>query len=157
MKPMSMFKFACPVCGQHIRCEPDKAGSQMECPTCFRKIVVPEPPASEDSKFILTASQVHSRPVPQAALASASDKPAAPQELSMRVFVLAAVLCVLAGVFLGIYATSSKTSNSSSSQGDVKINQTKMKKKQAAKKASQLATRANSNSQPDLPHCAVAV
>jgi len=61
---MSEFKFACPVCGQHIKCEPDKTGAHMECPNCFRQIVVPQPPASADTKFVLTTSEVRAeRPV----------------------------------------------------------------------------------------------
>ena len=61
---MSEIKFACPVCGQHIRCESTKSGSQMECPTCFRKLVVPQASADEASKLVLTAAAVQSRPVP---------------------------------------------------------------------------------------------
>lgn len=61
---MTAFKFACPVCGQHISCEAEKAGSQMECPTCYQKLVVPQAPKDTDSKFILTASKVQDRPVP---------------------------------------------------------------------------------------------
>ena len=60
---MSVFKFACPVCGQHIQCDSAKSGSPMECPTCFRKIVVPQAPNGPDSKLLLTAAQVSSRPV----------------------------------------------------------------------------------------------
>lgn len=61
---MSEFKFACPVCGQHIVCESDKTGMRMECPNCFREIVVPQPPASEETKFVLTTSEVRAeRPV----------------------------------------------------------------------------------------------
>src|SRR5258708_11164670 len=55
---MSEFKFACPVCGQHITADSTTTGSQLECPTCFQKIVVPQAPASADPKFILSASQV---------------------------------------------------------------------------------------------------
>lgn len=55
---MSEFKFACPVCGQHITCDSAISGSQMECPTCYRKLVVPQAPADETSKFILSAAQV---------------------------------------------------------------------------------------------------
>lgn len=61
---MSEFKFACPVCGQHIKCDSVKSGSQMECPTCYRKMVVPQAPTGTDSKLILNAAQVQSRPVP---------------------------------------------------------------------------------------------
>ena len=54
---MSEFKFACPVCGQHITVDSAASGGQVECPTCFRKIVIPQAPADPDSKFILSASQ----------------------------------------------------------------------------------------------------
>ncbi len=58
---MSEFKYACPVCGQHIRCDTLQAGSVMDCPTCFQKITVPQAPASEDQKFILTGSKLVER------------------------------------------------------------------------------------------------
>ena len=45
IKAMSEFKYACPVCGQHIKCDSSQAGSQMECPTCFQKITVPQAPS----------------------------------------------------------------------------------------------------------------
>lgn len=61
---MSVFKFACPVCGQHIECTADKAGSPMECPTCFRKLVVPHPSAEGSSSLVLTASEVQTRSIP---------------------------------------------------------------------------------------------
>jgi len=55
---MSEFKYACPVCGQHIRCDSSQAGAVMECPTCFQKITVPQAPADDDQKLILTGSKV---------------------------------------------------------------------------------------------------
>ncbi|HMP84202.1 MAG TPA: hypothetical protein PKA41_16005 [Verrucomicrobiota bacterium] len=61
---MESFKFACPVCGQHIRCEPDKAGSHMECPTCFQMLVVPHRAENGSSKYVLTAAKVQTRSVP---------------------------------------------------------------------------------------------
>lgn len=62
---MSEFKFACPVCGQHITADTRASGSHLECPTCFQKLVVPQAPASADSKLILSATQVGKpRPVP---------------------------------------------------------------------------------------------
>jgi hypothetical protein len=60
---MSEFKFACPVCGQHITADPSTSGGHIECPTCYQKIVVPQAPASADTKLILSASQV-SKPRP---------------------------------------------------------------------------------------------
>jgi predicted RNA-binding Zn-ribbon protein involved in translation (DUF1610 family) len=63
---MSEFKFACPVCGQHITADSSTSGGQIDCPTCFQKIVVPQAPASDDTKFILSASQV-AKPRPTSA------------------------------------------------------------------------------------------
>jgi DNA-directed RNA polymerase subunit RPC12/RpoP len=63
---MSEFKFACPVCGQHITADSSNSGGQIDCPTCFQKIVVPQAPANPDSKFILSAAQV-SKPRPTGA------------------------------------------------------------------------------------------
>jgi hypothetical protein len=68
---MSEFKFACPVCGQHITADSSTSGGQLECPTCFQKIVVPQASAA-DSKFILAASQV-SKPRPIGSPADATD------------------------------------------------------------------------------------
>lgn len=66
---MSEFKFACPVCGQHITAAANASGTQLECPTCFQKIVVPQAPSSPDSKFILSASQAN-KPRPQSEVPS---------------------------------------------------------------------------------------
>jgi len=55
---MSEFKFACPVCGQHITADSSNSGGHIDCPTCFQKIVVPQAPTSADPKFILSAAQV---------------------------------------------------------------------------------------------------
>jgi hypothetical protein len=59
---MSEFKFACPVCGQHITCDSGSSGSQMACPTCFRNLVVPQ--ATGSQSFVLTATEVQNRPTP---------------------------------------------------------------------------------------------
>ena len=62
---MSEFKFACPVCGQHITADSSASGTRLDCPTCFRKIVVPQAPAAGDSKLILAAAQANKpRPAP---------------------------------------------------------------------------------------------
>jgi len=66
---MSEFKFACPVCGQHITADSSTGGGQIECPTCFQKIVVPHAPESGNNKFILAASQV-AKPRPTSAAAA---------------------------------------------------------------------------------------
>lgn len=60
---MSEFKFACPICGQHITADSKDSGSKISCPTCFRKIVVPHAPTSSESKFVVSASEAD-RPRP---------------------------------------------------------------------------------------------
>ncbi len=54
---MSEFKFACPVCGQHMMCDTSQGGSVMDCPTCFQKVTAPQAPAP-DAKFVLTGTKV---------------------------------------------------------------------------------------------------
>jgi len=76
MQPMSEFKYACPVCGQHIKCDSSQSGTVMECPTCFQKIIVPQAPM-EEQKFIITGTKVGERPVPKFPEASSSFVPAA--------------------------------------------------------------------------------
>jgi DNA-directed RNA polymerase subunit RPC12/RpoP len=62
---MSEFKYACPVCGQHIKCDSSQSGTVMECPTCFQKIIVPQAPEGEQT-FILTGTKVGGeRPLPK--------------------------------------------------------------------------------------------
>ena len=75
---MSEYKYACPVCGQHMRCDSSQAGSVMECPTCFQKITAPQAPAAgDDQKFVLTGTKVGERPLPKVAEASPIAAPAA--------------------------------------------------------------------------------
>ncbi len=57
---MSEFKYACPVCGQHISCDVSQADSEMTCPTCFQKIVAPQP-MSSDTKLVLTGIRASDR------------------------------------------------------------------------------------------------
>jgi len=67
---MSEFKFACPVCTQHIRCDSAQSGTVMDCPTCFQKIIVPMAPESPDSKLILTGQKFVEKKPPTVAPAS---------------------------------------------------------------------------------------
>jgi len=98
---MSEFKYACPVCGQHIKCDSSQAGSVMECPTCFQKITVPQAPSSEDQKFIITGTKVGERPVPnvpQDRAAMAPDK-----KLPMAALVALLVLVCAAGAAVFVF------------------------------------------------------
>jgi hypothetical protein len=65
---MSEFKFACPVCRQHINTDASASGTTMDCPTCFRKLIVPQPPAKGTSHLIVTALEVgKERPIAKSA------------------------------------------------------------------------------------------
>jgi hypothetical protein len=59
MFTISELKFACPICEQHIACDPGLGGLQMECPTCFAEIIIPKSPMGATTKLILRARQVH--------------------------------------------------------------------------------------------------
>jgi hypothetical protein len=108
-KAMSEFKFACPVCGQHIVSDPGMSGAQIECPTCFQKIIVPQPPAP-GSKFILSATQpIKPRHVPSTLLQRDTPQTAPRKRISPATFVMLLLICT-AGA--GIFIVSRKNSNS---------------------------------------------
>ncbi|HWD92787.1 MAG TPA: hypothetical protein VG938_10595 [Verrucomicrobiae bacterium] len=90
---MSEFKFACPICGQHITADSGNAGSQISCPTCYRKIVVPTAPATDDPKFVLSASEAN-KPRPPSTIAQFEDYQKAPEKTALPVGLI--VLLVLA-------------------------------------------------------------
>lgn len=99
---MSEFKFACPVCSQHITCDSGSSGTQMDCPTCFRKLVVPQAKSAGSSNLILTAALVQSRP--PTSLNTQADFVAARLRAGKKVPVAALtimllVVCAGAGVF----------------------------------------------------------
>jgi len=115
---MSAFKFACPVCGQHIECAADKAGSQMECPTCFRKLVVPHPSAEGSSSLVLSASEVQTRTIPlPGSTATSSATPSTTKSSPIIAVVLGVlVLGAAAGVFVfrdRIFSTESQPADNS--------------------------------------------
>ena len=68
---MSETKFACPVCGQHITADSNRAGAQLECPTCFRKIIIPQASGSSEHSLVLSALEAN-RPRPPATRAQAT-------------------------------------------------------------------------------------
>lgn len=101
---MSEFKFACPVCGQHITADASTSGGQIECPTCFQRIVVPQAPASQDSKFILSAAQVAKpRPISPDAASQLGPLQASSQRTSVPALVALLVLLGAAGAALFVF------------------------------------------------------
>jgi hypothetical protein len=101
--PMSEFKFACPVCGQHMAADSSATGTRIECPTCFQEIIVPRPPASA-SKYILSATQpIKSRPFPPTEAPTAIPAPRKPALLRRATKGAVAVLVLAGAVLLGMY------------------------------------------------------
>jgi DNA-directed RNA polymerase subunit RPC12/RpoP len=95
---MSEFKYACPVCGQHMKCDSSQSGTVMECPTCFQKITAPQAPETDDPKFIITGTKVGERPIPAAVADSGAAPAPAPKKSSPVALVIAlAILICVAG------------------------------------------------------------
>lgn len=100
---MSEFKFACPVCGQHITCDSASSGTQMDCPTCFRKLIVPQAKSAGATNLVLTAALVQSRPA--TSVSSQTDIIAARPSASKKTPVAALALALLVvGAGAGVFA-----------------------------------------------------
>ncbi len=100
---MSEFKYACPVCGQHIKCDSSQAGTQMQCPTCFQKIIVPQAPTGEQT-YILTGSKVAGgRPLPK----TPDDGPLLPRTHGFPGAVVVAIIlvCIIAAAIFVYHGT----------------------------------------------------
>jgi len=41
---MKEFKFACPQCGQHLKCDEEFSGREIECPACHVLMRIPPVP-----------------------------------------------------------------------------------------------------------------
>lgn len=59
---MNEYKFICPVCGQHIKCDAAQVGQVIDCPTCVQKIIAPRVPENPNSQLLLKGSRVGDRP-----------------------------------------------------------------------------------------------
>ena len=90
---MSEFKFTCPVCGQHIAADSSATGAQIECPTCFQKIIVPQAPRA-DSKYILSATQYIKPPAIPPLPASPGGEVKSRNVLAPALFALVLFICV---------------------------------------------------------------
>ncbi len=93
---MSEFKFACPVCGQHMMCDSSQVGSVMECPTCFQKVAAPQVPTA-DAKFILTGTKVSEKKISGRGMDAAGGTVVPKNGLRPAIVIGAAVLLLAAG------------------------------------------------------------
>jgi hypothetical protein len=102
---MAEFKFPCPQCGQNIQCDVGYAGTQINCPTCQKPIVVP--PAPRAAAVPVPPPAASSRSIRQGtpALAAGHEFSGAPvpakSRLLRNVLVIAAAVVVLAGLAIG--------------------------------------------------------
>ena len=112
---MSEFKYACPVCGQHIKCDSSQSGTTMECPTCFQKITAPQASKTDDPKFIITGTKVGERPIPAVVADSGAVPTPAPQEnSSLPTIVFIGLLCAAA---VALFAFHGRIFKSAGGQG----------------------------------------
>ena len=112
---MSEFKYACPVCGQHIKCDSSQGGTVMECPTCFQKIIAPHAPESDDRKFIITGTKIGDRPAAPAA--PVVEKPAAPElekKIPLGLVVFAVVVFAAIAMAIALWGEIFKSGNNQS-------------------------------------------
>jgi DNA-directed RNA polymerase subunit RPC12/RpoP len=99
---MSEFKFACPVCGQHITADSSSSGGRIDCPTCYRKIIVPHAPTSGETKLILSATQAD-KPRPKQTLLLGLADGGATKKGRGSLFATIGLVLVLGGACAGAY------------------------------------------------------
>jgi hypothetical protein len=120
---MSEFKFACPVCGQHITADSSTSGGQIQCPTCFQKIVVPQAPTSGDSKLILSAAQV-GKPRPVSTNPDASLDPFRTSPTRQSFLTVVVLLLLVGGAGAAVYVFRGKIFKSPAAQTELAAKQT---------------------------------
>lgn len=99
---MSDFKFACPVCGQHLTAAPGNSGDTIECPTCFRALVVPQAPSFPEGKLIMSAVLVGKPRPTQAALVPAAPPSQKDKRLGIAAgLLIGGLLCALGFALFG--------------------------------------------------------
>lgn len=86
------FKFACPVCQQHLQCEVEAAGRVVTCPTCMRELIVPQALGGHLARLVVRAKEVSRAPAarPQTAVAATPADPRAGMTTAVAGLLLAA-------------------------------------------------------------------
>jgi hypothetical protein len=121
---MSEFKYACPVCGQHMKCDSSQSGTVMECPTCFQKITAPQAPATDDPKFIITGTKVGERPIPAAVADSGAAPTLAPQKhTSLPAILFIVLLCTAAVALFAFHGRIFKSTGGQGASGTSQLQQ----------------------------------
>lgn len=112
---MSEFKFACPICGQHITADSKDTGSKIQCPTCFRKIVVPQAPTDAESKFVISAREADKPRPPQPTIPELDPIEKTSQKTAIPI-VLIALFVLVCGAGATVYALRGKIFHSKPGQ-----------------------------------------
>ncbi|MGA3164184.1 MAG: hypothetical protein ABSD77_08350 [Verrucomicrobiota bacterium] len=103
MNTTEEFKFACPICHQHILYDADTAGMQIECPGCWKTIVVPKSTRTAATKLILQGMETRVSPTLPMIVTASSRITAMPQQERASMLLLAAaataVLIIVGMVF----------------------------------------------------------
>lgn len=101
-QPMSDFKFACPMCNQHIRCDTSYIGTQTKCPACQNAIIIPPPPPVPLPKLSISNPQTVPLPGPEAhAAPPAADLPPPPVVPQTSNLAIASLVLSTATLVLG--------------------------------------------------------
>ena len=81
---MRDLKFACPHCEQHIKCEDDRAGQTIPCPSCGGAVVVPNLPDEHHLRITTGTVPVptHAHGAPRAGQPSAVPTPTVKPQFS---------------------------------------------------------------------------
>jgi hypothetical protein len=104
---MAEFKFSCPQCDQHILCDTDHSGLQINCPSCQQLIVIPPAPhsaAAPPAPSVLATRYSTATPASgrQFAGASGAQPPKKSNSALKAVLIVAVVLIGVAGGFFGV-------------------------------------------------------
>ena len=113
---MSEFKFTCPVCGQHMAVDAGAAGAQIECPTCFQRIIVPQAPRP-DSKYILSATQYIKSQVTPVSPSTLTPPGNSRKKLTSAILISAIFIILLAAALYLLVQKSSSSDAAQSSAG----------------------------------------
>lgn len=109
MDPVRQFKFACPVCGQHLQAAAEEAGRATECPSCFKKLTVPQAPTDSGTKLIITAALADTRRSPVPNIPAPGQSAPAPAKSKGRWIYVVLSLLALVAVGAVLYALLSGT------------------------------------------------
>jgi hypothetical protein len=76
---MSDFKFSCPKCGQHLACDPQFSGREIQCPGCNVMMRIPPAPG-QTANFTPESGMTWATHIPSGRVPVAQNPPAPKQE-----------------------------------------------------------------------------